>query len=290
MKKQLCAAIILLLVALIVSQNLVHAYSPDRDPEGRNLPYYLEDNISRYEAFQMNNPDIPFGKIVAYVNAGVDKSHYSDIVIVANPSDYTVFLSKNLALPSGYIPDDMVSLASGELLRTKAAAAFENMKIAARDEGLNFYVRSSYRSHGSQVASYNLVADNYGVAGAEASVARPGHSEHQTGLALDIMHKPGTTGPLTVQGFGDSEEFTWLLEHGHEYGFILRYPEEYANIHGFVYEPWHWRYVGVWVAKRMKVYDIATFEEYYGKYLAPAVLAKLRALKPCHHSIIRMET
>ena len=257
--------------------------------EGSNLQHYIEENSDRYEAFRAENPEMPFDRVVAYVNAGADKAYYSDIVVVDRPSDLRVLLSKNFALPYGYEPPDLVELPGGHLLRKIAASAFEDMRDAARDEGLNLVIRSSYRSHGSQVASYNLVAENYGVEGAEISVARPGHSEHQTGLALDIMHREGTTGPLTVQGFEYSNEYFWLLEHGHEYGFILRYPEGYTQLQGFVYEPWHWRYVGKKVSMSMFRWKIATFEEYYGRYLAkprfqrpppqpPAIQGSIRAL------------
>ena len=263
-----------LLSAIMLSALLACPAFASSDMSG--LSYYLNANASRYEAYQAAYPELSYDKVVAYVNASVDKAHYADISIIEDPSDIRLFLSKNFALPSAYAPEDLVTLSGGEQLRTAAAEAFEEMRIAANSEGLTLIGRSSYRSHGSQVASYNLVAENYGRAGAEASVARPGHSEHQTGLALDIMHKAGTTGPLTVQGFGDSKEYLWLLEHAHEYGFILRYPAGYEHIHGFVYEPWHWRYVGLWIAKRMADNEIATYEEYYGKYLAPEVLNKMR--------------
>ena len=241
----------------------------------RKLPYYLEENKSRYETYQTANPDMPFDIVVAYVNSGVDKAYYSDIEIVKNPFDVRILVNKNIALPSGYAPNDLVTLPGG-MLRAEAAAAFTEMRAAAADAGLSLVIRSSYRSHWDQVASYDLVMGNYGREAAEISVARPGHSEHQLGLALDIVDREGTSGPLTVLGFDESREYFWLLEHGFEYGFILRYPRGYTDIQGFVYEPWHWRYVGVKIASIMHYRGITTFEEYYGKYLAPAVLNKIQ--------------
>ena len=238
--------------------------------------HYLDENKSGYEAYQAANPEIPYNIIVAYVNAKTDKPYYSEIETVANPTSISVYLSKNYALPYGYEPDDLVTLPGGEMLRAEAAEAYSRMKEAATSEGLTLAARSSYRSHGSQIASYELVASNYGIEGAEASVARAGHSEHETGLALDILHKHGTTGPLTGQGFDTSEEYVWLLENGYKYGFILRYPEKYVHIHGYVYEPWHWRYVGLNIAMAMRREGITTFDEYYGKYLAPGVIMKSR--------------
>ena len=244
--------------------------------EGRLPLHYLEKNSGRYEAYQAANPETPFDIVVAYVNANVDKPYYEDVETTGNPAYIRAFMSKHFALPSFYAPSDLVAFSGGGELRAEAAAAFIEMRGAAAEAGLHLAIRSSYRSHGSQVASYDLVAGNYGVAGAEASVARPGHSEHQLGLALDVMHKEGTTGPLTVQGFEDSMQYVWLLEHGYEYGFILRYPKEYVDITGFTYEPWHWRYVGVGTAAVMHDKGIATFDEYYGRYLAPDVRGKQR--------------
>ena len=234
-------------------------------------PHYILGNKARYASYLSRNPDLPYDKIVALVNAGADKEYYSDIEIIKNPTDFRAIVSKSFAIPGGVEPSSIVPLPRGGELQADAAAAFIEMRSAAAELGLNLAVRSSYRNYGSQVASYNLVRDNYGLDGAEASVARPGHSEHQLGLALDIMHRDGTTGPLTVQGFEYSNEFFWLLENGYKYGFILRYPQAYVSIHGFVYEPWHWRYVGVRTATAMRDEGIDTFEEFYGRYLAPEI-------------------
>ena len=262
-----------ILFATLLSMNIA---LPIGASAAENLPlHYLEKNSGRYGAYQKMNPEMPFDLLVAYVNANVDKAYYEDVETIENPSQIRAFVSKHYALPSYYAPNDIVVFPGGGELRAEAAAAFIKMRDAAGETGLHLAIRSSYRSHGSQVASYDLVADNYGIAGAEISVARPGHSEHQLGLALDIMHREGTVGPLTGQGFGETQEFFWLLEHGYEYGFILRYPENYVHIQGFTYEPWHWRYVGVGTATIMHDKGIETFEEYYGRYLAPDVREKL---------------
>ena len=273
MKKFPTVCILIICVfASIISQT--KALAAERKPR-----HYLEENETRYEAFQERNPDIPYASIVAYVNANVDMAHYSNIEVLENPSDITALLSKNFALPDYYEPSDLVTLPGGGELRAAAAAAYIEMRSSAAENGLTFVIRSAYRNHSSQVASYNLVRDNYGLAGAEISVARAGHSEHQLGLALDIMDRP-TTGPLTVQGFDQTREYFWLLENAHKFGFIQRYPAAYRHLHGFDYEPWHWRFVGVRVATRMHNLKIATFEEYYGRYLAPAVVKKNQRHRP----------
>ena len=264
----------LALLAVFLSVNLLiplRAAAAEKKPH-----YYVEKNSGRYTAYQAENPNMPFDLVVAYVNANVDKPYYEDIETIIKPSNIRAFISKHFALPSGYEPKDIVAFSGGGELRAEAAAAFIIMRTAAANDGLNLVIRSSYRNRGSQVASYDLVASSYGIEGAEISVARPGHSEHQLGLALDIVHKEGTTGPLTGQGFDESKEYVWLQEHGYEYGFILRYPKDCVHIQGFTYEPWHWRYVGVRTATIMHDKGILTFEEYYGRYLSPDVREKLQ--------------
>jgi len=239
-------------------------------------PYYLDENKSRYEAFAAKNPSMPYDKVIAYVNANVDYGPYNNIETIKNPSSTSAMLNKNFILSSDYVPKDLVTLPGGGLLRAEAAAAFIKMRDAANQDGLTLAVRSSYRTFGDQVASYNLVMDSYGRDSAEASVARAGHSEHQLGLTLDLAPMAGLTGPLTAMHFEDTAQYSWLLEHGHEYGFILRYPSAYVHIHNYVFEPFHWRYVGVKIATNMFNEGITTLEEYYGKYLSPAVRMKLR--------------
>jgi D-alanyl-D-alanine carboxypeptidase len=216
-----------------------------------------------------------FDKVAAYVNANVDKGFYSDIQIVEAPGDIDVLLNKNFALPIGYEPPDLVAVDGWRQLRAEAAEQFNIMRAAAKDSGLNLHIRSAYRSHGSQVASYNIFLNRGGRASADRQSARPGHSEHQLGLALDLAHRAGTTGPLGKTGFSTSKEYYWLLEHGHEFGFIYRYQKDLIDIHGYINESWHWRYVGVDVATAMYNEGITTFEEYYGRYMAPDVIAKL---------------
>ena len=263
-KSRVCFLLIIIIVAGLLAP--VNASA-----EGSRLPYYLDENESRYEAYQAKNPDMPFDKVVAYVNANVDYGAYNNIEVIKRPADLSALLNKNFILSAGYVPVDLVTLPGGGLVRAEAAAAFLEMKEAADRDGLALFVRSSYRTYNDQIASYNLVMENYGRDGAEASVARPGHSEHQLGLALDLAPAPGLSGPLTAMHFEETAQYTWLREHGHEYGFILRYPSEYMSIHNYVFEPFHWRYVGVKIATAMFDEGIAVFEEYYGKYLSPAV-------------------
>ena len=146
-------------------------------------------------------------------------------------------------------------------LRKDAKDAFEQLSKDAKNEGYQIIATSAYRPYSYQLKLYDEYVTTMGFDYAEKCSARPGHSEHQTGLAVDVM---GSN--LDYNEFESSKEFDWMLNNAHEYGFILRYPKNKTNITGFKYEPWHYRYVGKKVAKIIYEEDI-TLEEYYDKYI-----------------------
>ena len=239
-------------------------------------PHYLAENHSRYEAYRARNPRLPYDMVIAYVNADVDKGFYSEISTVAEPESISVLVNKNFILPRDYEPDDLVSLGGGYRLRAEAAERLSTMRTDMNNLGYRIYVMSAYRTYQSQLYKYNDGVRNYGREFADTQYARPGHSEHQTGLAVDIVQRTNIR-YMTQARFENTEEFAWLRENAYKYGFILRYPREYTDIHGFIYEPWHWRYVGVDIATAMHNESIIMFEEYYGRHLAPGVLAKIES-------------
>ena len=140
--------------------------------------------------------------------------------------------------------------------------AYENyvkMADAAKKDGLSLRVLSAYRTEDYQRNLYNNKVRTTGKINADNYSARPGSSEHQTGLAVDVCSTSGT--------FEYTAEFRWMQKHAHEYGFILRYPKGKEWITGYSYEPWHYRYVGADVATKIFEEGI-TYEEYYVKYVA----------------------
>ena len=141
--------------------------------------------------------------------------------------------------------------------------AFQKLSDAAAQEGLDLYIGSDYRDYAYQVKIYNNYCDLYGSEQADSFSARPGYSEHQTGLTIDCN--------TIDDAFGETAEAVWLAEHCADYGFIIRFPDGKENITGYQYEPWHIRYVGVDIAKEIQKYDL-TLEEYLGVdsvYAAP---------------------
>ena len=131
----------------------------------------------------------------------------------------------------------------------------------AKEEGLLLIVNSSYRDYEVQDAVWKEYAEVHGEEWADNKAARAGSSEHETGLALDIV-----TNNVVMNEFENTDEFKWLQKNAYKYGFILRYPKNKENITGYEYESWHYRYVGEKVAKEIHDMDI-TFDEYYAYYL-----------------------
>jgi D-alanyl-D-alanine carboxypeptidase len=156
----------------------------------------------------------------------------------------------------------------GLQLRQEAAVATVAMAKAMKDEGAGTLIlNSGFRTYKTQQALYNRTRDTRGLAVAEKLSARPGHSEHQLGLAADFSAR--AQGCVILTCFGNTEAGRWLEQNAHEYGFILRYPKGYRAITGFQYEPWHFRYVGVELATEMKTKGIKTLEEFWGLESAP---------------------
>lgn len=148
-------------------------------------------------------------------------------------------------------------------LRDCAASALESMFAAAAQEGITLVTCSSYRSASYQASLYNNYVAMYGTATADTISARPGYSDHQTGLAADIGDHDQAT--VFTQAMEYTVEGQWLYAHAHEYGFILRYPKGKEWITGYSFEPWHYRYVGVDYATA--IYNVSpdcTLEEYFG--------------------------
>ncbi len=166
----------------------------------------------------------------------IDGCTYVDGVLIVNKS-YTV--------PREY----------GSGITAETQAAFDSMQAAAAQEGLTLFICSGFRSYDYQNTLYNNYVARDGQAAADTYSARPGHSEHQTGLALDINSTDGS--------MATSAEGLWLAEHCAEYGFVIRYPKGKEHITGYMYEPWHIRYLGVDLAEELTSSGL-TVEEYFG--------------------------
>ena len=183
--------------------------------------------------------------------------------VVSNPSHAWVLVNKSRPLnPRQFAPSDLVSSnGTGHLLRRQVAGALGQLFAGARAAGYSLEVISGYRSYATQNALYNSYVQMYGQAYADQISARPGYSEHQTGLAADVGNAGGGCG-LTAC-FGTTPGGRWVAANAHRYGFIVRYPQGYSGITGYTYEPWHLRFVGVPLATDMKIRAIPTMEQYF---------------------------
>lgn len=183
--------------------------------------------------------------------------------VVTTPSHPWVLVNKFRPLnPLQFAPTDLVHWnGTSHVLRRSVSGAISQLFSGARAAGHSLEVVSGYRSYATQSSLYNYYVQTYGQAYADQISARPGYSEHQTGLAVDVGNVGGGCG-LTAC-FGDTPGGRWVAANAHRYGFIVRYPQGYTHITGYTYEPWHLRYVGVQLAVDMKNRAIPTMEQFF---------------------------
>jgi len=228
------------------------------------MRHYQPGYFARYIKYKKANPAVGYFDAVTYVNIGLDYPFYSDDIKkqIKNPGSYYVLCNKYNYLPEDYVPDGYKKTDGRVLsLRGDAQLNFGKMRAEAAKSGINLYILSGYRSYAVQ----NQVYNNYkrsDPAGADIYSARPGHSEHQTGLAADI-----NAGSASAR-FENTKEYAWLTENAHKHGFVLRYPKGKEWITGYMFEPWHWRYAGEKAAAVIKESDI-TYDEYCAIYRVP---------------------
>jgi len=178
-------------------------------------------------------------------------------------------INKTRRLPADYIPEDLIRVAVPTILsfeevnhlRKPAADSLRSFFTAAEEEE-NFILtaRSGYRSYNTQVSLFDANVRAHGQDYADKFSAKPGTSEHQSGLAMDITAE--VMNYQLEQSFGKTPEGRWTAENAHRFGFIIRYPEGKEKITGYAYEPWHLRYVGKALASEIYSGSL-TLEEYY---------------------------
>lgn len=185
------------------------------------------------------------------------------------PGSITALVNRDYPLPSTYTPSDLVEAKirfsfnysnDKRKLRKPAAKALEKMFKAAEKEKIILYGVSGYRSYVRQKQIYDRNVAVRGKPATDTVSAKPGSSEHQTGLTIDISAR--SVGCQLSQAFGDTKEGKWVAKNSYKYGYVIRYPNGKSKITGYHYEPWHIRYVGVSVATYLYKNKL-TLEEYY---------------------------
>lgn len=200
--------------------------------------------------------------IFILISTGCDNKFYKNIKDIKNPNDTLVLVNKNNKLKNDFIPDDLIKLDlkysnEEKYLKKEAALSFYKLSEDAKKKGYRIIIVSAYRSYTYQEKLFDYYVKEKGLNYALNCSAKPGHSEHQTGLAIDVE---GSNFDYDL--FEQSIEFDWMKKNAYKYGFILRYPKGKEHITGFKYEPWHYRYVGEKVAKYIYENNL-TFEEYF---------------------------
>lgn len=251
---------IAILTAGIVGWNTFHSV--------KNTAMGANDTQSLQYEYYYNDNDRPEDKVLQYSQIPID-SAAPLIKVDTDPQSITVLVNRDYLLPEDYIPSDLVvpditfsfyGTYEKSYMRQVAATALEKMFAAANEEGIRLRGVSAYRSYSRQKEIYNRNVNTKGEENANRVSAVPGSSEHQTGLTIDVSAP--SVGCALEESFGESTEGKWLAKNCYNYGFIIRYPKGKEGITGYSYEPWHIRYVGKNLAKRLYKKKL-TLEEYY---------------------------
>jgi D-alanyl-D-alanine carboxypeptidase len=180
----------------------------------------------------------------------------------SSPDSIWVIANKSHPLnPLGYTPPDLVS-SHGGTIRSVVGPDLDQMLNDAKSQGVAITIVSSYRSYGYQTSLYNNYVSQYGQTATDTFSARPGYSEHQTGLAIDFgsSSNPGCN---LDECYASTSEGLWLAKNAPNYGFLLRYTAAKQTITGYKSEPWHYRYIGKALANEMNTRSIKTLEEFF---------------------------
>ena len=189
---------------------------------------------------------LPGYTFVGYTGNGYPLAEKDGVTYVVTKYGYTLIANKTYSLPASYAPGD---------LTPECYAAFQRMEAGAAADGISLWIVSGYRSYYTQESIYNRYVAADGRAAADTYSARPGHSEHQSGLAMDLNSLSGS--------FAYTPAGRWLANNAHRYGFIIRYGATKQAITGYIYEPWHVRYLGTELAA--EVYNSGLcLEEFFG--------------------------
>lgn len=224
--------------------------------------FYKNENTERYINYRLIHPDYTLDAIITYVNIGLDRLFYSDPVEIQDPYRVDVLVNKYRLLSPDFVPNRLETISKPysygtQKLTHDARLAFEKLCAAAKASGYPIWAVSSYRDYRKQAEVYDSFLNPNDPASAAARdliAARPGFSEHQTGLAVDFSRVDASVMSAEVN--------KWMGKNAHKYGFIIRYPAGKEDVTGVTNEPWHLRYLGTKLATA--VYNSGlTYDEYY---------------------------
>lgn len=228
--------------------------------------YFIFDNLETYINYYENN-SYELNEVIIKINTHTNEDFYTNIKNSDTSKNNLILVNKYYQLSEDFEPNNLVNMSlsyayENNVIDEEVYEHYIDMCNAAKDEkGFTLITTSSYRDYENQLDLYEYYKGLHGTTWADSYSARAGHSEHQTGLALDIVSYNNN-----MNDFENTEEYLWLKDNCYKYGFILRYPEDKENITGYNFEPWHYRYVGIDVATYIYENDI-TFDEYYAYFI-----------------------
>ena len=268
--------IVVISLIVIIEKNNHPATTPEISEKNKKLAllnnidkeidYFKYQYLDRYINYKENNSSLSDIDIITRVNIGLDNSYYQNTRQSNQLNKITILVNKYTYLPTNYIPNNLEEMnikysSSTRMLVYEAKESFERMCQAANDTNLKIRAISAYRSYEYQEQLYNNYISKDPQDLVDTYSARPGYSEHQTGLVVDIDNIK-----TDYENFESTEEFKWMQDNAHLYGFILRYPKQKEDITGYQYESWHYRYVGKDVATFIKNNNL-TLDEYIVRYI-----------------------
>lgn len=232
----------------------------------KDLAYYKDEYEDAYKEYREKNKDLLIEKVIINVNIGLNYDYYTHTKATKDLNTNTILVNKYNYLTEDYVPENLQTVDKKYSSKTLqlvdyAKEAFEELSEAASKENYTVLAMSSYRSYQYQYNLYNRYVSTDGVKAADTYSARPGYSEHQTGLAVDVYN-----GKEDFTNFEKTKEYNWMQDNAYKFGFILRFPKDKVLETGYQYESWHYRYVGKEIAKYIHDNNLC-FEEYYATHL-----------------------
>ena len=232
----------------------------------KDLAYYNDEYEDAYKEYREKNKDLSIEKVIINVNIGLNYDYYTHTKATKDLNTNTILVNKYNYLTEDYVPENLQTVDKKYSSKTLqlvdyAKEAFEELSEAASKENYTVLAMSSYRSYQYQYNLYNRYVNTDGIEAADTYSARPGYSEHQTGLAVDVYN-----GKEDFTNFEKTKEYNWMQDNAYKFGFILRFPKDKVLETGYQYESWHYRYVGKEIAKYIHDNNLC-FEEYYATHL-----------------------
>ena len=232
----------------------------------KDLAYYKDEYEDAYKEYREKNKDLSIEKVITNVNIGLNYDYYTHTKATKDLNTNTILVNKYNYLTEDYVPENLQTVDKKYSSKTLqlvdyAKEAFEELSEAASKENYTVLAMSSYRSYQYQYNLYNRYVSTDGVEAADTYSARPGYSEHQTGLAVDVYN-----GKEDFTNFEKTKEYNWMQDNAYKFGFILRFPKDKVLETGYQNESWHYRYVGKEIAKYIHDNNLC-FEEYYATHL-----------------------